>query len=171
MARLVTIAFLACLAEAVGCHHRRQVVFAPHTFGGCVKASPPIGPPTSLQFARSSAADPSALNGIGRLVAQMTWSSESLAFNTPPPFGRFWLTSFRVHFDSAGYAVSGDTTGDFTGESRFSVITLSAPEGRYRLEVWAFGGGGFLDSSLVIRNGFKDTLRASLQVSTDPWCP
>src|SRR5262249_45475900 len=150
MPRLKSIALLICLAELTACHHRALVVYDSYIVA-CPDTTHPIGPSSSLRISRSPTRDPSAPRGMGRLVALFTWSSDSLALNTPPPRARFTLRSFRLHFDSHGYALTTDTAGVVSGDSLVSMIILSASEGSYRLEVFPFGAAG-LDTSFVIRN-------------------
>ena len=168
MHRLLLTTSVACVTALTGCHHpARTVTFS----GGCTLPSLPIGPPSHLEFIRSSVPDSIPVDhGQGRLVAFFRWSSDSLARVAPGPTVRFQLTSVTVRFDSAGYAGGVDYAGLLRGGAGLSKTTHLVREGSYRFLVYALGAAP-LDTALSLRAGFTDTARVFLQASGGQICP
>jgi hypothetical protein len=162
MHRLIVISSLACLTALNACHHpARTVTFS----GGCTGPGSPIGPPSHLQFIRSSVADSIPFDHErGRLVAIFQWSSDSLARKSPALTVRFELRSLTVRLDSSGYAGAVDYGGLVRGDTAISKTTHLVREGSYRFLVYALGAAP-LDTALSIRAGFSDTARIFLQAS------
>ena len=146
---LAIVAFtLMCLS---GCHHGPQTAI----FSGCTPATPPIGPAGYLELFRSSNGDTSLTPALGRLVLFVRWSSDSLDQASGPLNGAIaQLTGISSHTDSTALL-----TRDSGGPP-----TVSLRHGTYRVVVRHIGAVR-LDTTILIREGYADTLRAYLQAN------
>src|SRR5467141_641225 len=81
-----------------GCHHRASPVML---LGGCSEARPPIGPPGHLELIQSTGRDPRLVEmNVGRFIALLRWSSDSLAKESTPSSAIFHLRGVTASTDT-----------------------------------------------------------------------
>ena len=146
MHRLIGTAAVVSLLALVACPHSRRVEFV----GGCEEL-PLIGPPSHMDVVRSALLDSALLGGRARLIAIVTWSSDSLA-NKSRPMGALVRVS----------ASEADIHVDKLVDSSRAVHFLLPAEWPYRLTVQLVGSQ-VLDTTFTLREGFADTARVFLQ--------
>src|SRR2546428_12758863 len=125
MPRSFVATLLAGLTALGACRHRTWPVM----FTGCALLRP-IGPPGHIHLIRSATHDSVSPDPrIGRLVAIVHWSSDSLGREAQPPGAFVHMTDTETHFD----------TSQFVRTSGVLAVLLSVPQVSYRFGVRFIG--------------------------------
>ena len=165
--RIALAAFLAFTAAVVACHHRRSSSNVTPKYPNDINPadieptecpSPPaIGPRSHLEIVRSTASD-SALrdSGIGRIIALLRWSSDSVTRETPVG------AVVRVTSVRTGIVTERRFDEDSVNQDGYLMLSVTLPAGDNLLRVSRLRARG-LDTTLTVRNRYTDTLRVFLQ--------
>ena len=141
------------LASA-GCHHRAPPVMM---LGGCSDARPPIGPPGHLELIQSTGRDTrlDEMN-VGRFIALLRWSSDSLAKESTPSNAIFHLQSVTASTDTTMFL------GPPLQLGQIPTIVVQVVPDSYHVDIRSLGAQR-LDTLLSVRRGYSDTLRVFVQ--------